>query len=345
MTNNRKHFPHRLRLPLVAAPMFLVSGPELVVAACRAGIIGSFPTPNARPIEQLEEWMRQITTQIAAMRAANPNMLIAPWSANLVTHSTNARLAQDLALVAEYQPPIVITALGGPKPALDIVHGYGGLVFADVTNIKLAKKAAQAGVDGLACIAAGAGGHTGTLSPFAFVSAVREFFDGFVIVGGGITDGHGVAAAIAAGADLVYMGTRFIAASESLANARYKQMLTECTAEDIVTTAAITGTPANWLIPSLNENGYDLANMPSTPERHYDPDANPGAKRWMNLWAAGQGVGTIKRVEPIGAMVDTLEQEFHAARERLAGWSGDPPRGWSGDPPRGWTGYPSGDPS
>ena len=210
----------QLRLPIIAAPMFLISGPDLVLAACRAGIVGAFPTPNARPIEVLDQWMATITEGLARARAESPQARIGPWAANLVTHSSNARLPEDLALIARYQPPIVITALGSPRPAIEVVHAYGGMVIADVVNLTLARKAVAAGADGLACVCAGAGGHTGHLSPFAFVSAVREFFDGLVIAGGGITDGWGVAGAIASGADLVYMGTRFIPTAESQAAPR-----------------------------------------------------------------------------------------------------------------------------
>ncbi|MFZ2177868.1 MAG: nitronate monooxygenase, partial [Rhodococcus sp. (in: high G+C Gram-positive bacteria)] len=194
--------PQPLRLPVVSAPMFLVSGPELVIAASTSGIVGSFPAPNCRTSGDLDAWMGTINDGISSAR--RDGVAPAPWALNLVTHSTNQRLAEDLRLVAEHQPPIVITALGSPAPVMDVVKNYGGLVIADVVNIKLARKAAGVGVDGLACISAGAGGHTGHLSPFAFISAVREFFDGLVSVGGGISDGHGVAGAIAAGADLVY---------------------------------------------------------------------------------------------------------------------------------------------
>src|SRR5579871_747367 len=206
------------RIPIVAAPMFLVSGPDLVVAACKAGVIGAFPTPNCRTTAALDEWMRDITERLAAARAADPTTPLAPWAVNLITHSTNTRLADDLKLIATYKPPMVITALGSPKPAIDIVQGYGGVVIADVINLTLARKAVAVGADGIACVAAGAGGHTGALSPFAFLSAVREFFDGLVILGGGIGDGAGIAGAIVAGADLVYMGTSFIATEESIAN-------------------------------------------------------------------------------------------------------------------------------
>lgn len=307
-----------LRLPVVAAPMFLVSGPELVIAACRAGIVGAFPTPNARPIETLERWMSEITGALAEARAADPTALIGPWCANLITHSSNARLPQDLALIAKYKPPIVVTALGSPKPAIEVVHAYGGLVVADVINLALARKAAEAGADGLACIAAGAGGHTGFISPFAFVGAVRRFFDGLVIIGGGIADGAGVAGAIACGADLVYVGTRFIAAAESQAAPGYKQMLVDSNLDDLIVTAAVTGTPASWLKPSLAAHGYDPANMPATPARNYDSQDNI-AQKWRDLWAAGQGLGGIDAIAPTRAIVDDLEAGYRHALARLVG--------------------------
>jgi nitronate monooxygenase len=306
-----------LRLPVFAAPMFLVSGPDLVVAACEAGIIGAFPTPNARPISVLDEWMENITSRLAALRAAKPDAIIGPWAANLVTHSSNERLPEDLKLIERYKPPIVITALGSPKPAMEVVKSYGGLVFADVINLTLAKKAAAAGVDGLACVSAGAGGHTGFLSPFAFVSALREFFDGYIILGGGIADGWGVAGAIAAGADFVYMGTRFIATQESMAKQEYKQMLVDSTADDLMVSASLTGTPAIWLKPSIIANGLDPDNMPAPKSRSYNSNQSVASKRWMDVWAAGQGVGSIKKVQSVAQVVDELERDYLLARTRL----------------------------
>lgn len=306
-----------LRLPVVAAPMFLISGPELVLAACKAGVVGAFPTPNARPIEVLEDWMQRITEGLAQARETQGACTVAPWCANLVTHSSNSRLSEDLALIARYQPPLVVTALGSPKPAIEVVHSYGGQVIADVTNLTLARKAAAAGADGLACICAGAGGHTGSLSPFAFVSAVRAFFKGTVIVGGGISDGWGVAGAIACGADLVYMGTRFIPTFESRANADYKQMLVDCTADDLLISAALTGTPASWLKPSLKAAGLDPDNMPATPQRSYDSNTALSAKRWLDVWAAGQGLGAIQQVEAVADVVDRLATEYAQACQRL----------------------------
>jgi nitronate monooxygenase len=310
--------PFALRLPVFAAPMFLISGPALVLEACKSGIIGAFPTPNARPIAQLDLWMREITEGLARARdSAEPAATIGPWCANLVTHSSNTRLAEDLALVAKYKPPIVVTALGSPKPAIEVVHGYGGLVFADVIGITLAKKAVAAGADGLACVSAGAGGHTGFLSPFAFVSAVREFFDGHVIVGGGISDGWGVAGAIASGADFVYMGTRFIPTTESLAPDAYKQMVVDSSVDDLIVSAGVSGTPASWLKPSLVANGLDPANMPDAPGRAYDSNQAFAGKKWTTVWAAGQGVGASKAIEPVATVVDQLVREYQLATNRM----------------------------
>lgn len=301
-------FPHPMRLPVISAPMFLVSGPELVIAACKAGIGGAFPTPNCRTVADLDAWMGQITD------ALNPGD--GPWVANLITHSTNARLEEDLRLVAQYKPPIVITALGSPKPVMETVKAYGGLVFADVVNMALAKKAADAGVDGLACISAGAGGHTGHLSPFAFVSAVREFFDGWLTIGGGIADGAGVAGAIAAGADMVYMGTRFLAAAESRAQDPYKQMIVDSGPDDLIVSSAITGTPASWLKPSLRAAGMDPDALGGPVTRDYSGDA--AHKRWRDIWAAGQGLQKVNAVEPTAVVVDRLEVEYRAAAARFA---------------------------
>lgn len=311
-------FLSRLRLPVIAAPMFLVSGPDLVLEACKAGIVGAFPTSNARPVEVLEQWMSRICADLATMRATNPHATIGPWAANVVTHSSNTRLPDDLALIAKYQPPIVITALGSPRPVLETVHAYGGIVLADVVNLTLARKAVDAGADGLACICSGAGGHTGSLSPFAFVSAVREFFDGIVVVGGGISDGYGVAGAIAAGADLVYMGTRFLPTTESLADPRHKQMLVDCTVDDLVISAGITGTPASWLKPSLQQAGIDPDNLPPTPERVYDANRSLKARRWVDTWTGGQGLGAIKAVQNIGHVVDELEEQYQQAGMRFS---------------------------
>ena len=314
------------RLPVFAAPMFPVSGPELVVAACKAGIVGAFPTPNARPIEVLDNWMRRITEALAQARAEQPAGSVGDWCANLVTHRSNERLPEDLKLIERYRPPVVVTALGSPKPAIDVVHGYGGQVFADVTSLTLARKAAEAGADGLACICSGAGGHTGSINPFAFVSAVREFFDGTIVVGGGICDGWGVAGAIACGADYVYMGTRFIATAESMAQPTYKQMLVDSTVDDLLISDRITGTTASWLKPSIRASGLDPDNLPEAPGRNYNSNRSiDAAKRWVDVWGAGQGVGAVRAVEPVADVVERIAQEFGAAQARMAAWA--PPAG------------------
>jgi nitronate monooxygenase len=300
----------RLRLPVVAAPMFLVSGPDLVIAACRAGIVGSFPTQNCRTVDDLDRWMGSIADQLATPTGG------APWAANIVTHSSNARLAEDLRVIAEYKPELVITALGSPRPVIEVVKGYGGAVIADVVNLKLARKAAAVGVDGMACVSAGAGGHTGHLSPFAFTSAIRQFYEGMVVMGGGISDGYGVAGAIAAGADMVYMGTRFLAAAESLAEPGYKQMTVDSGPDDLVISAAITGTPASWLRPSLLANGLDPDNLAPLIDKKNYTAGDDALRRWKDIWAAGQGLQAIDAIEPVAAIVNSIDQEYREAMRR-----------------------------
>lgn len=317
----RRSWPFAMRLPVFAAPMFLVSGPELVVAACEAGIAGAFPTPNCRTAEELDQWMTTITQRLDTARATASGP-IGPWVANLITHSTNTRFVDDLQLVRRHQPPIVITALGSPKPVIPVVRDYGGLVFADVVNLNLARKAAAAGVDGLACISAGAGGHTGHLSAFAFISAVREFFDGWIVVGGGIADGAGIAGALAAGADFVYMGTRFLPSQESRAVQQYKQMVVDCGPDDIVVSAAITGTPASWLAPSLQACGMDPNAPAVAPSRDYDTRGD-AYKRWRDMWACGQGLQVIRAIEPVATIVQRLEEEYVRASARFRALTGE----------------------
>lgn len=310
-------FPFQLRLPVCVAPMFLVSSPELVSAACASGVIGAFPTPNARSIEELEAWMARITTTLDRLRSEDPTRVIGPWAVNLVTHRTNSRLAEDLALVARYKPPIVITALGSPKPAIEVVHNYGGIVIADVTTLELAKKAAEAGADGLACVCAGSGGHTGMLSPFAFISAVRDFYEGYIFAGGGIADGAGVLGAISAGADIVYMGTRFITAAESMADEAHKRHVLGADISGLIVSAAITGAPASWIKSSLIESGYDLEALSQPGQRSYDSN-NTGKKRWKEIFAAGQGVGACAAIEPTAEIIATLEKQYVAAAARAS---------------------------
>jgi nitronate monooxygenase len=299
-------------LPVVAAPMFLVSGPELVVEACRAGIIGSFPAPNARTVEVLADWMTRIADELDAARAADPAAKIACWAQNLVVHSTYDRLRAELELLERFRPPVVITALGSPKAALEVVHGYGGLVFADVNSVALARKAAATGVDGLALVCAGAGGHTGSMAAFSFVPAVREFFDGILIVAGGICDGRGVRAAEVLGAELVYMGTRFIAARESLASPEYKQMVVDADFGDLVLTDSFTGAHAYYLRKSIERAGHDPANLKPGQGMNLK-GAETKVKAWKDIWSAGQGVGYVHDVEPIAEIVARLRREYAAA--------------------------------
>lgn len=302
-----------LRLPVVAAPMFLVSGPDLVVAACTSGIVGSFPASNCREPGELAEWLEVIRGRLVDAEKASARP-VAPWAMNLITHSSNTRLGPTLELVAEYRPPVVITALGSPAPVMDTVKSYGGLVVADVVNLDLARKAARYGVDGLACVSAGSGGHTGHLSPFAFASSVRGFFDGLVVVGGGIAGGYGVAGAVACGADLTYVGTRFLASTESLAPQPYKDMIVEHESSDLVVSAAITGTDASWLRPSLRANGLDPDAPAPVPERDY---SGTRTRRWKDVWSAGQGIGDITSVESTAVIVDRIESEYREAAHRF----------------------------
>ncbi|MEM9529938.1 MAG: nitronate monooxygenase [Pseudomonadota bacterium] len=299
----------RLSVPAICAPMFLVSGPELVAAACRAGVIGAFPFPNARTLETLETWLATLTEQITA----NPKA--APFAANLTTHRTYDRLEAEIALIAKYQPEVVITALGGPAPVLDTVHSYGGIVIADVSTIPLARKAVARGVDGLALVSAGAGGHTGSLNGLAFVTAVREFFDGIVVLAGGIGNGAGIRAAEVAGADLAYLGTRFIVADESLASDEYRDMVVAATPDDLVATDRISGALAYYLRASLEKMGVDPDNPGSG--SGFDLSASQDKiKAWRDVWSAGHGVGSVTRREPAGAIVAQLEAEYAAAAER-----------------------------
>jgi len=293
----------RLRIPVIQAPMFLLSGPEMVIASCKAGVIGSFPTPNTRTQEQLEDWLIKITDAVDA------DVDAAPWAINIIMHRSNPRRHQDLELAIKYKAPMVITALGSPKEAVDSIHSYGGKIYADVINVDYARKAAASGVDGLALVCAGAGGHTGQLSPFAFIDEVKTFFSGEIILAGGMSSGRSVHAAEVLGADYVYMGTRFIATKESLAQDEYKQMIIESSVRDIVPSDAITGVKANWLRSSLLRAGYDLENMPSAANIDFASGADD-IKRWRDIWAAGQGVGAIKKVQSISRVVDQLESEY-----------------------------------
>ena len=295
-----------LALPAIGAPMFLISGPDMVIAQAKAGMIGSFPTPNARTPEILDDWMQQISEALAADPKA------AAWAANLVVHPSNDRLPADLECVLRHKPSLVITALGSPLRIVDAVHSYGGLVFADVNSVGFARKAAAAGVDGLVLVASGAGGHTGLTAGFAFVDEVRQFWDGPIVLGGAISTGHAIRAAEILGADLAYVGTALIACEESMAELGYKQMVVGAGAEDIVPSKGITGVTANWLRSSLVAAGYDPANMPEDKKPNFE-NAQDDAKAWKNVWSAGQGVGAVKAIEPMAQIVKRLKAEYDAA--------------------------------
>lgn len=296
----------KLRIPAFQAPMFLLSGPEMVIASCKAGIVGSFPSMNARSSADLESWLKQITSALTPSDA--------PWAINVMMHRSNIRRDDDLALARKYQAPIVISALGSPKDAVESVHSYGGKIYADVINVSFAQKAIATGVDGLVLVAAGAGGHTGQLSAFAFVEEVRRFWSGPIVLGGGISSGRAIRAAEVLGANYAYLGTRFIASQESMAVDDYKQMVIEASAEDIICSDALTGVKANWLRNSLLQAGYDPSNMPDPGAIDITRSASD-AKRWRDVWAAGQGVGAIDDLMPIADLVEQLSREYQTACE------------------------------
>ncbi len=298
----------RLSLPAIGAPLFIVSNPDLVIAQCQAGIVGSFPALNARPQALLDEWLTRIR---AALTEAD-----APFAVNQIVHASNDRLEQDMAVCARHRVPIIITSLRAPHAVVDSVHGWGGLVFHDVTTLRHAEKALEAGVDGLILVAAGAGGHAGTLSPFALVAEVRRIFAGPIILSGSITNGAQILAAQAMGADLAYMGTRFIATAEANADARYKQMIIDSNAGDILYTPFFTGVHGNYLKPSIAASGLDPAALPEADK----PSMNFGSSRvkpWKDIWGAGQGVGSITDAPPAAAVVARLRAEYAAARAGL----------------------------
>lgn len=299
-------FKERLKIPAIAAPMFLVSGPKLVIAAAKAGMASAFPAPNARTLDELDQWMAEINDNLAQADR--------PWALNIVAHHSYARLKDELELIVKHKPPLVITALGSPRGVIEAVHSYGGLVFADVIAMNFARKALDAGVDGLVLICAGAGGHTGALNPFAFVSAVRGIFPGPLVVGGAIGTGRAVRAVEVLGGDLAYIGTPFVAARESLAPDAYKQMLISSTHEDLVLSASVTGVKANWLKGSLIKAGIDPQKAEAEAPNFSDP--NVAFKRWKDTWSAGQSVDLVQRVEPAADIVARLVREYGAALER-----------------------------
>lgn len=307
----------QLALPVIASPMFIVSGPDLVVAECLSGVVGSFPALNARAPDTLDGWLTTIKARLAAARAAEPGRRIAPFAVNQIVHSSNDRLAEDMDTCVAHEVPLIITSLRPPGEVVRQAHSYGGIVFHDVTTVRHAEKALEAGVDGLILVCAGAGGHAGTLSPFALLGEVRRFYDGPIALSGAITTGDAILAAQAMGADLAYMGTRFIATAEANAAPGYKQMIADSTAADIVYTPYFTGVPGNYLKPSIHASGLDPEALP-----HADKSAmNFGSTRvkpWKDVWGAGQGVGTIPDVPTVADVVNRLSHEYRDARARLA---------------------------
>ncbi|MGB5347611.1 MAG: nitronate monooxygenase family protein [Woeseia sp.] len=314
----------QLRLPIIGAPMFIVSTPELVLAQCKAGIIGSFPALNARPAEQLEVWLRQITSELAAYASANPDRKVAPFAVNQIVHQSNDRLEHDVEMCVKFKVPIVITSLRPPSQVVDAVHSYGGLVFHDVINVRHAEKAIEQGVDGIITVCAGAGGHAGTLSPFALVKEVRSFFDGVVILSGSMSRGNDVVAAQALGADLAYIGTRFIATAEANAPALYKEMIVSSKAADIVYTSLFSGVHGSYLKDSVRNAGMDPDNLPEGDKNkmNFGSGGSSKAKAWRDIWSAGQGVGSVDDIPPVAALVDRMELEYRRTLARLG--SGSP---------------------
>jgi len=299
----------RLSIPAFAAPMFLISGPDLVIAACKAGIVGAFPTLNARPVAVLEQWLERITHELADAESATPGK-IAPWAANLIVHKNNQRFEPDFKLIQKYQPDIVITSLGSPARVADQIHAYGGLVFSDVNNVEFARKAAERGSDGLILICEGAGGHTGFSSAAEFVPQVREFFDGPIIAGGAISTGEDIRRTISAGADFAYMGTRFIATDECLADPAYKQMVVDATGDDVILTPYFTGVPAHFLIPSIKQAGIEIADLAHSKGELSFGDDGEELTAWRDIWSAGKGVDNIHDVLPVAELVARLKQHY-----------------------------------
>ncbi len=308
-----------LRIPVVASPLFIISHPELTLAQCKAGIIGAFPALNARPESQLDEWLAMITEDLSAYNAAHPERPAAPFAVNQIVHTSNKRLEHDLMMCVKYKVPIVISSLGAVPEVNAAVHSYGGIVLHDVINNRHANSAIRKGADGLIAVAAGAGGHAGTLSPFALVQEIREWFDGPLLLAGAIATGGGILAAQAMGADMAYIGSPFIATTEARASDAYKQAIVEAHANDIVYSNYFTGIHGNYLKSSIVAAGMDPDNLPVADPSKMDFDkATTGAKAWKDIWGCGQGVGAVKAVEPVATVVDRLEKEYRAARSRLA---------------------------
>ena len=295
----------RLSLPLIASPMFIVSQPSLVIAQCRAGVVGSFPSLNARPSGVFEQWLQQLSDQLTEQDA--------PFAVNLIVHKTNARLEEDLSLCVKYHVPIVITSLGARPEVNDAVHSYGGIVLHDVINDMFARKAVEKGADGLIAVAAGAGGHAGTLSPFALIEEIRAWFDGPLVLSGAIATGRSIAAARMMGADFAYMGSPFIATDEANADPGYKQMIVDSGAGQIVYSDYFTGVHGNYLRPSIEAAGLDPDKLPSAADMDFGSIADGGKKAWRDVWGAGQGIGVIRKIQPAASFIEQLKKEYQAA--------------------------------
>lgn len=309
----------RLTLPAIGSPMFLVSRPPLVIAQAKAGIVGAFPSLNARPASQYDEWLHEVREALAAHDAANPDQPAAPFAVNLIVHKTNTRLDEDIALTVKHKVPVVITSLGAREDVVQAIQGYGGVVLHDIIHVVHARKAAERGVDGLIAVAAGAGGHAGRLSPFALLQEIRAWWQGILVLGGAINSGGAILAARAAGADLAYLGSAFIASEEAAADPRYKEMIVKGNAADVVYTDYFSGVPANYLRESIAGYGFDPDKLPA-PEpgkMDFSGSAKEGPRAWRDIWSAGQGIGLTKAIEPAAAVVARLKAEYAAALARV----------------------------
>ena len=306
-------------MPVIGAPLFLISGPDLVIAQCKAGIIGSFPALNARPQHVLEEWIIRIKTELAEYQQQNPDAKVAPFAVNQICHGSNDRLMDDMETCVKHEVPIIITSLRPPAEVVEAAHSYGGLVFHDVISVRHARKAAEQGVDGLILVCAGAGGHAGALSPFALLREVKEWFDGTVILSGSIGDGYSVASSLALGADFAYMGTRFIASKEANADQEYKKMLEESAASDIVYSSLFTGVLGNYLKPSIAKAGLDPDNLPDADKSamNFGSGGNTDSKAWKDIWGSGQGIGRITDSPSVSDLVDRLKAEYLESAKEL----------------------------
>ena len=309
-----------LRLPVVGAPLFIISNPDLVIAQCKAGVVGSFPALNARPEPVLEEWLQRITSELCAHDEANPDKPSAPFAVNQIVHGSNTRLKHDMDLCVKYKVPIVITSLGAKEWVNEMVHSYGGIVLHDIINNRFAKKAIEKGADGLIAVAAGAGGHAGTTSPMALIQEIREWFDGPLLLSGAIATGDAVLAAQAMGADLAYIGSAFIATAEANAEEAYKQAIVDYSADDIVYSSLFTGVHGNYLKPSIAAAGLDPNNLPEgdVSQMDFGSGGNTDAKAWKNIWGCGQGIGAVKTLGTTADYVDRLTTEYHNAKARIS---------------------------